>query len=176
MDYLDISEIPDRIEDVLHDESVNCEIAKKGRGPDIDWQELARYKSQKEFNEGSFNEELKVMSRRKVYMTEQAEVANYVCKYSKKAGYKVCNVQYKVCYLQTSMDILIFTNEQTHHHEEEKNYSTPVNFHWTLAQEEIIMKGIRDATSNKLILRNIIEAKESTNGKYPTLGQLEVNK
>ena len=45
---------------------------------------MARYKSQKEFNEGNFNEELKVMSRRKVYMTEQAEVANYVCKYSKK--------------------------------------------------------------------------------------------
>ena len=135
MDYLDISEIPDSIEDVLHDESVDCEIAKKGRGPDIDWQELARYRSQKEFNEGSFNEELKVMSRRKVYMTEQTEVANYVCKYSKKAGYKVCNVQYKVCYLQTSMDILIFTNEQTHHHEEEKNYSTPINFHWTLAKK-----------------------------------------
>ena len=38
------------------------------------------------------------------------------------------------------------------------------------------MKGIRDATSNKLILRNIIEAKESTNGKYPTLGQLGVKK
>ena len=38
------------------------------------------------------------------------------------------------------------------------------------------MKGIRDATSNKLILRNIIEAKGSTNRKYPTWGQLGVKK
>ena len=62
IDYIDTKEIPDRVEDVINDESVDCETTKKGRGPDIDWQELARYRSQKEFNEGSFKEELKVMS------------------------------------------------------------------------------------------------------------------
>ena len=29
MDYLDISEIPDRIEDVIDDKSVDCETEKK---------------------------------------------------------------------------------------------------------------------------------------------------
>ena len=69
MDYLEIIEIPNRVEDVINDESVDCEIGKKGRGPDTDWQELAIYRSQKEFSKESFIKELKFMSQRKGYMT-----------------------------------------------------------------------------------------------------------
>ena len=62
-------------------------------------------------------------------------------------------------------------------HEEEDTYSTPVNFHWIRALEEIIKEGIRNLTKeNKLILRNIVDSNSSTNGKFLTLSQLEVKK
>ena len=37
-------------------------------------------------------------------------------------------LMYKVCYLETSMDFFIFTNEQTHQHEEEKIIQHPLTF------------------------------------------------
>ena len=92
------------------------------------------------------------MSRKKQYMTELAEVSNFCCKYSKKAGYKVCPVQFKICFLQTSMDIVVYSNDKKHIHDKDPEYSTPINFHWTETQETIIRQGIRDVTRNKLIL------------------------
>ena len=56
---------------------------------------------------------------------------------------------------------------------EDETYSTPINFHWTNAQEAIVMAGVRNITSHKNIMRNIIEAKAYTSGKYPNMKQHE---
>ena len=50
------------------------------------------------------------------------------------------------------MDIVVYSNDKKHIHDEDPEYSTPINFHWTEAQKIIIRQGIRDVTTNKLIL------------------------
>ena len=44
----------------------------------------------------------------------------------------------------------MFSNKKKHQHEDDPEYSTSVNFHWTKPQEDIIRQGIKDMNDNKI--------------------------
>ena len=112
------------------------------------------------------------MLRKKTWNTELARNENFVCKYREKRGFKSCPTQYKLCYLSTSMHIVLFSNNEDHIHEEDSDYDTRVNYHWTLAQIKVIEHGVLSRLPNRVILKNLKENGEASNGKYPSLAQL----
>ena len=69
---------------------------------------------------------------KKVHQTENitTEVAEGG-KYYDKKGWKSCPRQYKVCILKTSFHIMVFCTIEKHCHEEDPNYDTKTNYHWT---------------------------------------------
>ena len=141
----------------------------------MDWEEnkifcnLEEYKLSRIYQENQID---RIMSRQKCYNTEMSRTENWCCKFSKRKGFKICEVLYKIFYLSTSFDIIVFSNKKKHQHEDDPEYSTSVNFHWTKPQEDIIRQGIKDMTDNKKILRNIKDANLTSGGKFPNLVQL----
>ena len=115
--------------------------------------------------------------KKKEWNNRESRNQNFVCKYASKRGWKYCPRQYKVCFLHKVMNIMIYCTPEEHCHEEDENYTTKENYHWTKTQEEIIIKAIKNNVKNSLILRELKE-KAAVNGsnKFPTLGQVGVKK
>ena len=83
----------------------------------------------------------------------------------------------KFVFLNTSMDIMTFCTIEEHFHEEDPNYSTKSNYHWTAQQEAIVLRGIKNNVKNSLILRNIKdEGAVNGSGIFPNLVQVGVKK
>ena len=115
------------------DELENSINVKKTRGKDIVWQEIEVFSNPIEYKNSNFKKEIDGMLRKKTWNTELARNENFVCKYREKRGFKSCPAQYKLCYLSTSMHIVLFSNNGDHLYEEDSEYDTRVNYHWTLA-------------------------------------------
>ena len=62
--------------------------------------------------------------------------------------------------MSTSMKIVAFCNMEVHHHEEDLEYSTMINYHWTIAQEAILDQYAKQPgkNNNKIILRDLMES------------------
>ena len=98
-------------------ENVETESYKKTRGPDVDWEEEEIFRNLEEYKLSRFYQETqidRIMSRQKCYNTEISRTENWCCKFSKRKGFKICEVLYKICYLSTSFDIIVFSNKKKH--------------------------------------------------------------
>ena len=72
---------------------------RRGRGPDLEMDELFRFNNPKEYKEPAISKEIEeVMTRKKVWIMPQAEKRSYVCKFSQNRGYKKCKKQYTYCF------------------------------------------------------------------------------
>ena len=176
MDYIDASNF--MVEDAESDiDEIEEVMVRKTRGKDIDWEEIEVFSNPVEFKQSNFKKEIdEFMSWKNIWNTELARNENYVCKFKEKRGYKSCQKQYKLCFLSTSMHIAIFCNGQEHLHEEDTEFSTKINYHWTNSQTKIVEQGLIARVPNKVILKNLKDAGEMSNGKYPTLAQVGTKK
>ena len=180
-DLNDVSDtgLEEEVEEEFGEEEQEEEAPRRGRGPDLEMEELFRFNSPEEFKEHEIFKEIEdVMTRKKVWMTPEAEKKSYVCKFSQKRGFKKCKRQYTVLLPQRCMMVIVWhTPKEEHQHEEDPAFVTKTNYHWTAQQEAIIRTGIQSNTKNANILENLKDA-GATNGsnKYPDLGQLGVKK
>ena len=171
-------ELEEELEVVEEEEEVQA-APRRGRGPDLEMEELIRFNSPEEYKEHAISKEIdEVMTRKKVWITPQAEKRSYVCKFSQKRGYTKCKKQYTVLLPQTCMMVIVeHTHREEHMHEVDPNFTTKTNYHWTPKQEAIIRTGILSNTKNANILENLKDAGATNgSGKYPDLGQLGVKK
>ena len=172
----DIKEECIKHEDTNQDDDTEKPI-KRIRGPDKEWDGEETYKDPTEFKASKRRKEIEeFMCKKKSYNTFAGRMEHYICKNAKRRWFKICPVDLKVCYIATSFEIVVFFKNQEHLHEEDPECTTIRNFHFTQAQEEIIKKGINYSFSTKQLLKNLMEAGASTNGKYPTISQLGVKK
>ena len=172
-DYVDISEYPE-IEDSIEEEV----FLTRGRGKDIDWQDYLLFRSPEQYKSSElFKEISEIMTMKKDWKNKESRCKNYICKYSEKRGWKKCPRQYKICFLNTSMDIMTFCTIEEHFHEENPTFTTKSNYHWTAQQEAIVLRGIKNNVKNSLILRNIKdEGAVNGSGIFPNLVQVGVKK
>ena len=173
-DFADYSElIVDEVGSELEEEEEET-IKVRTRGKDIDWQDLELFDGPDEYNRSEIKKEIcEIMIRKKQWRNNESRCENFVCKYFDKRGWKKCLRQYKICYLNSCMQIMIFTTVEKHCHEEDLEYCTKENYHWTSQQEAIIIRGIKNNVKNSLIMRNLRDEKATNgNGFYPTLLQL----
>ena len=180
-DYVDVADANINLEEDNLDDAMEEEPTKsKGKGKDVIWEYSAEYKSSNEFNMSEFKKEIiETFTRRKSWQTEEAKNYNFCCKYQNKKGFKSCLRQLKICYLSTCHTVVVFSNLESHCHEEDLNYVTKKNYHWTSSQEKVIADHIKypGKNNNQIILRQFKdEGLTNGSGFYPTLAQLGTKK
>ena len=153
---------------------------RKGRGQDTNLEEYLEFEDPQSFKQHKVHEEIwTAMTRRKSWETNMGRKESYACKFSQKRGYKVCKRQFMVTYPSTSFKVLVYhtPDHLEHLHEEDPSHQTKENYHWTLQQEAVVLRGIQTNTKNSRILRTLKE-EGATNGsgRYPDLRQVGVKK
>ena len=143
------------------------------RGKDIEWIEVERFATAKDFKESQKKRKLdKEFTRRKARSFEYGDVEDYVCKFERKVGYLGCPVKYKVTYTSTSSSVTVECNmtNETHNHEKDLEHGDNGNyFRWTTEQTEIIKLNIHNKPLE--ILRCLEEA-NAFGAQKPTKQQL----
>ena len=175
LEIVDVADADFDDDDIDEDDNV----VKKGRGKDIYLDEYATFEGPDQFKQSDVYKELKeFMTRRKNWKTSEARKEMYVCKFSQKRGYQVCRRQYLVAYNNRCMEILVFhTPDEIHVHKEDPDYFTKENYHWTSAQEAIVIQAIKNKVKKSLILRQLKEEGACNgSGKYPDIRQVGVKK
>lgn len=176
-DYQDFVSIQCANTDPLYENrSVNTNPkGQKVRGKDIVWIEYLHFNSLEDFNTSDIWKDIKenfTRMRKTAFLYADTEL--YVCKYSRKVGYKACNYKFMIRYLTTSDEVVIDVDENYEHvHEREENFEHNTNvFQWTSQQAEIIIQGILNEAKPAVIRRNLTRNNAFINGNEPTALQL----
>jgi hypothetical protein len=173
-DYIDIAE-----EQLEEEEDVTPEEPSRtgcGRGRDIDWIEVVRFADNDKYKESEYYKDIKAnFTMRKARETFYADTEHYTCKFARKRNYLKCPIEYKICFMITSEEVVVTTNCMTHVHKVDDEYqNTGPNLVWTAAQTNIVMQLCKGESSTKVILRNLQDANVFPEGKLPTSRQLTV--
>ena len=171
-DYIDVGEE----EEVNSSEEAIEEVPNRvgcGRGKDIAWVEMARYKDKAEYENSVYHLDIrKYFTLRKPRENWYSDNEHYTCKYARKRGFLKCPIQYKVHFLTTSEEVVVEGNTRCHIHKEDTDYTTSKNFHWTIEQTEIVLNGVRNEASTKVIKRNLKDANVFSEDNFPSQSQL----
>ena len=179
-------ELEERADDVEGDgeeteeteEEEEDEEPKKRRGKDREWKELASFPNKEQFRASEIHIELSAeMTRQNIYKGEDCHNHLYVCRYFKKQGWKRCHRAVRVGFSQTSFDIFVCETDGGHIHEEEPGFATPVNYHWTPEQCQVIRRHIQARSKRiNLILRELRDQNlVNGTGLLPTKDQVACN-
>ena len=159
-DYIDIGEVDDIVDDVEGNESEVPEKNGIGRGKDIEWVEIARFKDKAAFETSHYFLDIKkYFTLRQGRESWYSDSEHYTCKFARKRSFVKCPLQYKVHFMTTSEEVMLQSNTRSHIHQEVTNYDTiGPNRHWTIEQTEIVMNTLRNDGSAKTIERNLRDA------------------
>ena len=103
LDYVDVNDN----EEV---ENVPPKRAGKGRGPDIEWIEIARFSNVDSYKESEYYDDIKeYFTMRKGRESYFADTL-YTCKFARKRGYVKCPLEYKLAFMTTSEEVIAMTN------------------------------------------------------------------
>jgi hypothetical protein len=174
-DYVDIGEDDGTlVDDVNDDVEPALESSGKGRGKDIDWLEVARYMDKSAYENSAFYLDIrKNFTLRRCRETDFSDNEHFTFKYSRKRGFLVCPIQYKVHFLTTSNEIVVMSNTRCHVHQEDTNYTTDgPNLHWTNEQTEIVMDALKHDGSAKTVTRQLKDANIFSEGNFPSASQI----
>ena len=174
-DYVDIGEADETLGDGATDE-VETAIASSGtgRGKDIEWLEVARYMDKTAYETYAFYLNIKKnFTMRRSRETDFSDNEHFTCKFSRKRGFLVCPLQYKVHFLTTSSEILVRSNGRCHLHQEDTTYTTEgPNLHWTQEQTNIVMEALKHDGSAKTVTRELRDGNVFSAGKFPSTSQI----
>ena len=173
-DYVDIAnenlETDEEVDDFNEvDQAQNNNSGRKGRGPDINWVEIAQYSNKSKYMESEYYKDIKDnFTKRRGRETEYADTEHYTCKHARKVGYVKCPIEYKINFLQTCEEVVVTTNAMRHIHLVDKDYVAEggTNFRWNAAQTDIVMNGVRNEATQKVIFRNLKDANVFPEGKF----------
>merc|ERR1719318_2352740 len=116
------------------------------RGKDIEWIEVEKFDTEKDFKESRMKANLECgFTRRKARSFEYEDVEDYVCKFERKVGYLGCPVKYKVTYSSSSSMVIVECNmrNETHDHQVDPDHGDGGNsFRWTTEQTNLIKLNI----------------------------------
>jgi len=174
-DYIDIHENDKDSESSDSEKDTALpEKSSKGRGKDIQWIEIARYASKSSYEDsGYFHDIKKYFTMRKGRESEFSDTEHFTCKFSRKRGFLVCPLQYKIHFLSTSEEVVVMTNTKSHVLKENSEYvKEGPNFHWTSQQTDIVMTGVKNEASAKVIKRNLQDSSLFVDSNFPTTSQL----
>jgi hypothetical protein len=173
-DYIDIGEEDDSVDDVEGNESEVPEKNGIGRGKDIEWVEIARFKDKAAFETSHYFLDIKkYFTLRQGRESWYSDSEHYTCKFARKRSFVKCPLQYKVHFMTTSEEVMLQSNTRSHIHQEVTNYDTiGPNRHWTIEQTEIVMNTLRNDGSAKTIERNLRDANVFSEENFPTRVQL----
>ena len=174
-DYIDVhEEAKSSDEDECVDSQDNNPRKPGVRGRDILWVELSRYADKASYEQSGFYEDIKTcFTLRKGRESEFSDSEHYTCKYARKRGFFACPLQYKIHFLSTSEEVVVLSNTRCHVHKEDLEYQRDgPNIHWTQQQTEIVMTGVKNEASAKVIKRNLQESNLFASGNFPTTSQL----
>ena len=175
MTILILGRFTNHVDDEDNDEEqVISEKSGKGRGKDIEWIEIARFKDKAEYeNSHYFLDIKKYFTMRKGRENWYSDNEHYTCKFARKRSHVKCPLQYKVHFLTTSDEVVLESNTRSHIHKEITEYDTAgPNRHWTIGQTEIVMNSLRNEASAKMVERNLRDANVFTENNFPTSVQL----
>ena len=169
-DYIDIGEEDDIVDDVEGNESEVPEKNGIGRGKDIEWVEIARFKDKAAFETSHYFLDIKkYFTLRQGRESWYSDSEHYTCKFARKRSFVKCPLQYKVHFMTTSEEVMLQSNTRSHIHQEVTNYDTiGPNRHWTIEQTEIVMNTLRNDGSAKTIERNLRDANVFSEENFPT--------
>ena len=86
-----------------------------------------------------------------------------------------CPIEFKICFLTTCEEVVVHTNCKRHVHMEDTEYSNAgPNLVWNVAQTDIVMQGVKNEASTKVIMRNLKDSNVFAEGKFPSRSQLTV--
>ena len=72
----------------------------------------------------------------------------------------------------TSEEVVVLSNTRCHVHKEDLEYQRDgPNIHWTQQQTKIVMTGVKNEASAKVIKRNLQESNLFASGNFPTTSQ-----
>ena len=174
-DYFDIGESDDvRDDDDIERVEPAADRSGKGRGKDIEWLEVARYTGKVTYENSAFYLDIKKnFTMRKSRETDFSDNEHFTCKYSRKRGFKVCPLQYKVDFLTTSNDIIVMSNTRCHVHQEDTDYATNgPNLHWTQQQTAIVMEALKHDGTAKTVTRQLKDGNVFSEGNFPSASQI----
>ena len=174
-DYIDIGEVEDDTgDDIEERESGAQSKTGNGRGKDIEWVEMARFKDKAAFETSHYFLDIrKYFTLRQGRESWYSDSEHYTCKFARKRSFVKCPLQYKVHFLTTSEEVVLQSNTRTHIHQEITDYDTiGPNRHWTAEQTEIVMKTLKNDGSNKTVERNLREENVFTEENFPSKVQL----
>ena len=173
-DYIDIGEVDDIVDDVEGNESEVPEKNGIGRGKDIEWVEIARFKDKAAFETSHYFLDIKkYFTLRQGRESWYSDSEHYTCKFARKRSFVKCPLQYKVHFMTTSEEVMLQSNTRSRIHQEVTNYDTiGPNRHWTIEQTEIVMNTLRNDGSAKTIERNLRDANVFSEENFPTQVQL----
>ena len=164
--------------DTETEEDEENEEPKRKRGKDREWKDLASFPNKEEFRASEIHIELSTeMTRHNKYLGKDCLNHLYVCRYYKKPGWKRCNRAVRVGFAQSSFEIFVWESEDEHKHEKEEGYATPVNYHWTPEQCQVIHRHIQSKSKRiNLILRELRDENlVNGTGLLPTKLQVAFN-
>ena len=173
-DYVDIAEKV--VEEEPVDDTEQTAKTGHGRGRDIDWVEIARYSDSVKYEESEYFKDIKInFTLRKARETFYADTEHFTCKFARKRGYMKCPIEFKICFLTTCEEVVVHTNCKRHVHMEDTEYSNAgPNLVWNVAQTDIVMQGVKNEASTKVIMRNLKDSNVFAEGKFPSRSQLTV--
>ena len=173
-DYIDIGEVDDIVDGVEGNESEVPEKNGIGRGKDIEWVEIARFKDKAAFETSHYFLDIKkYFTLRQGRESWYSDSEHYTCKFARKRSFVKCPLQYKVHFMTTSEEVMLQSNTRSHIHQEVTNYDTiGPNRLWTIEQTEIVMNTLRNDGSAKTIERNLRDANVFSEENFPTRVQL----
>ena len=103
---------------------------------------------------------------------EYGEVYNYVCKFSRRAGFLRCERELKVVFPSHCSEVNVYDNVE-HKHELDPDYlDSGVGYRWTKEATDIIVTGIKNDARPKVILRNLRDKNVFDGGLEPDMIQM----
>lgn len=173
-DYVDVGEnvLSDDINDNL--ETAAERTNGKKRGKDIEWLEVERFNDKSCYENSAFFLDIKTnFTMRRSRESEFSDSEHFTCKFSRKRGYLVCPLQYKVHFLTTCAEIRVMSNGRTHVHQEDTNYTTMgPNLTWTKRQTDVVMDALKYNGSAKSVTRALKDANIFSEGNFPSASQI----
>ena len=147
------------------EEDEENEEPMRRRGKDKDWKEVASFPDKEQYRASEIHNEISSeMTRHNKYRGEDFLIHLHVCRYYKRAGWKRCDRSVRVGFSQTSHDIVVWETDDGHNHEEEPEFATPVNYHWTEQQCEVIRRHIQARSKRTNMILKELRDKNLTNG------------
>ena len=146
---------------------------KKVRGKDVAWNDLVTFKDPTEYKSSDvFSEISEDFTQKRYNDWEYGEVYNYVCKFSRRAGFLPCDRELKVVFPSHCSEVNVSDNVE-HKHEVDPEYlDSGVGYRWTNEASNIIVTGIKNDARPKVILRNLRDKNVFDGGAEPDMIQL----